>query len=322
MTTQHAGIVWNPSKTSKEQLQGALGEAAELCVSWFETSEEDPGGGAAQRAVEAGADVVLAAGGDGTVRAVAEYLAGSDAGVDLGIIPLGTGNLLARNLGVPVDDLGAAFERALHGEADPIDIGWVMLGGGDEPRQAAAADGTRRHAFAVMAGFGLDAHMITETDDDLKDRAGWLAYVESLGRAFSASEVIGVRLTEPDGATSGAQAHTLIIGNCGQLQAGVTFLPDANPADGELDLLVLSADSISGWADTLKNFVWDNGIRRLLGASDDDEKAKSTDSTAHRRVTGLLLELSEPRVFEVDGDTLGETSRIEITVQAAAVRVR
>lgn len=324
MSTGHVGIVWNPSKTSRYELENALEKAfervltgtAEVRVSWHETGEDDPGLGAARGAVEAGADVVLAAGGDGTVRAVAEHLAESGARAELGIIPLGTGNLLARNLGVPLKDLTAAFERALTGEAIPLDIGWARLAVDGE------TDG-KRHAFAVMAGFGIDAHMITETDDDLKDRAGWLAYVESLGRALSASEVIDIRLSGQNLEPSDEQAHTLLIGNCGSLQGGMTLLPDADPSDGELDLLVLSADSIPGWADTMRNLVWDNGLRRLLSpSSSDEDQAKSSDSATHRRITELTVELDEPRVFEVDGDALGETSRVEISVQPGAVRVR
>lgn len=311
MSTRHAGIVWNPSKVAREELEEALGEV-EVPVSWHETTEDDPGQGAARQAVEAGADVVLAAGGDGTVRAVAEYLAGSGADADLGVIPLGTGNLLARNLGIPLNDLAAAFERAVTGEATPLDIGWAEL----------TLDGAEeRHAFAVMAGFGIDAHMITETKDDLKDRAGWLAYVESLGRALSASEVIDIRLQVSGSESTSEQAHTFIVGNCGSLQAGVTLLPDADPTDGELDLLVLSADSIPGWADTLRNLVWENGLRRLLAKSEDDQ-ATSSDSTIHRRFTEALVELDEPRVCEVDGDALGETSRVKITIQPGAIRVR
>lgn len=324
MSTGHVGIVWNPSKTSRYELENALEKAfervltgtAEVRVSWHETGEDDPGLGAARGAVEAGADVVLAAGGDGTVRAVAEHLAESGARAELGIIPLGTGNLLARNLGVPLKDLTAAFERALTGEAIPLDIGWARLAVDGE------TDG-KRYAFAVMAGFGIDAHMITETDDDLKDRAGWLAYVESLGRALSASEVIDIRLSGQNLEPSDEQAHTLLIGNCGSLQGGMTLLPDADPSDGELDLLVLSADSIPGWADTMRNLVWDNGLRRLLSpSSSDEDQAKSSDSATHRRITELTVELDEPRVFEVDGDALGETNRVEISVQPGAVRVR
>ena len=324
MSTGHVGIVWNPSKTSRYELENALEKAfervltgtAEVRVSWHETGEDDPGLGAARGAVEAGADVVLAAGGDGTVRAVAEHLAESGARAELGIIPLGTGNLLARNLGVPLKDLTAAFERALTGEAIPLDIGWARLAVDGE------TDG-KRYAFAVMAGFGIDAHMITETDDDLKGRAGWLAYVESLGRALSASEVIDIRLSGQNLEPSDEQAHTLLVGNYGSLQSGMTLFPDADPSDGELDLLVLSADSIPGWADTMRNLVWDNGLRRLLSpSSSEEDQAKNSDSATHRRITELTVELDEPRVFEVDGDALGETNRVEISVQPGAVRVR
>lgn len=314
MSNTHVGIVWNPSKTTREELETALAGAATSRVSWFETSEDDPGRAATQRALDVGVDVILVAGGDGTVRAVAEHLAETQADTDLGIVPLGTGNLLARNLDIPIDDLSGAVTRALEGQPRPLDIGWA---------EVTLAEGVQRHAFAVMAGFGIDAHMITETDDDLKEKAGWLAYVESLGRAVSASEVIDIRLTS-DSATASERAHTLIVGNCGTLQGGITLLPDADPADGELDLLVLHADGIAGWMDTMRTMVWDNGLKRLLAntADSDGATAESSDSTTHRRVTRLEIDLDEPRVFEVDGDDLGEATRIAITVQPSAIRVR
>lgn len=329
MGTTLVGIVWNPSKVERGELETALEEAIESVleakandaatdeqttveVTWHETSEDDPGRAATKEAVDSGATLVLAAGGDGTVRAVAEYLAESGAAADLGVIPLGTGNLLARNLEIPLGDLTDAMILALEGEARPIDMGWAE----------ATVDGvTERYGFAVMAGFGIDAHMIVETDDDLKSKAGWLAYVESLGRAFSASEVIDLRLTSEDGTTTAESAHTLLVGNCGTLQGGVTLLPDADPSDGELDLLILNADSIAGWADTMRNLVWENGLRRLLTKSSDDS-AQSSDTATHRRITKLLIELDEAREFEVDGDTIGAVTRLEIEVQPAAVRVR
>jgi len=317
MSSTHAGIVWNPSKTTREDLEAALNDArrsgAGTTVSWFETSEDDPGGDAARRALDAGADVILAAGGDGTVRAVAEHLADTNAQAELGIIPLGTGNLLARNLDIPVGDLPAAFARALEGAARPLDIGWA---------EVELQDGVQRHAFAVMAGFGIDAHMITETDDDLKDRAGWLAYVESLGRAVSASEVIDIRLALDGGDAVPEKAHTLIVGNCGTLQGGITLLPDADPGDGQLDLLVLHADGIAGWVDTMRNLVWDNGLKKLLRGDREREMAESGDTTTHRRLASITIELDRPRMFEVDGDTLGETTRIEISLQPGALRIR
>jgi len=315
MSSSHLGIVWNPSKTEREDLEAALQRALEDVpqdprVSWFETSEDDPGRAATRQALDAGTDAVCAAGGDGTVRAVAECLAESGDPAELVILPLGTGNLLARNLGVPLGDPAAAFRQAFTSASRTIDIGWAEI---------ALPTGVERHAFAVMAGFGIDAHMITETDDQLKNRAGWLAYIESLGRALSASEVIDVDLALDGGTPVREQVHTAIVGNCGALQGGVTLLPDADPGDGELDLLLLSAEGIGGWVDTFRNMAWDNGVKRLFtrGGS-----AESSESAAHRRFTSLTLELAEPRVFEVDGDDLGETTRVEITVQPAALRVR
>lgn len=318
-------IIWNPSKTSRQDLETALDAvleaapgdtAADARVRWYETSVEDAGQGVAARAVEDGAEVLVAAGGDGTVRAVAEYLGESGADADLAIVPLGTGNLLARNLGVPVGDVPAAFARALAPEARPVDLGWF---------EADLGEGPCRLAFAVMAGFGLDAHMITETDDDLKDRVGWLAYVESLGRALTASETLDVTLTPDGGADEHATVHTLLVGNCGMLQGGITLLPDADPRDGELDVLLLSAKGAAGWADTVRNMVWDNGLKRLAagaGGGDSVVEAVSSDSAAHGRVRALRVELAEPRVVEVDGEDLGTTTAFAVEVQAAAVRVR
>ena len=310
MSDTQVGIVWNPSKTTREDLEAALSDIDRARVSWFETSREDPGQDATRRALDAGAELILATGGDGTIRAVAEHLAEMKSATELGIIPLGTGNLLARNLGVPLNDLPAAVTRALHGAARPIEIGGHVT----------LAEGSERHAFAVMAGFGIDAHMITETDENLKDKAGWLAYVD--GRAVSASEVIDLRLAVDGADPVDERAHTLIIGNCGTLQAGINLLPDADPGDGELDLLALHADGMTGWVDTLRTMVWDNGLRRILRGSGDHERAQSSDSTTDRRLTTLTIELGEPRSFEVDGDDLGEATRIEISVQPAAIRVR
>lgn len=308
--SENTAIVWNPSKTTREVLEAALPEGVE--VSWFETTKDDPGRGAAENALAAGAALILAAGGDGTIRAVAEHLAETAATADLGIVPLGTGNLLARNLGVPLGNVSAAVARAFENEATTIDIGWADVH---------VSDDVQRHAFAVMAGFGIDAHMITETNDDLKDRAGWLAYVESLGRALSASAVIDIRLTMDGEDAVEDRAHTLLVGNCGMLQGGIALLPDADPSDGALDLLVLQADGVAGWMDTARNMMWDHGIKRLF-ARDTTSDDTGSASTIRGRLTTLTVDLAEPRMFEVDGDTVGEATRVEISIQPAALRVR
>lgn len=317
MNSTQVGIVWNPAKTTQAELETALqvatGEGKTATVRWFETSIDDPGRAATQQALDAGSEVICAAGGDGTIRVVAEHLADTGASADLGIIPLGTGNLLARNLSIPLNDLPAAFTIALSTQAHHIDIGWAEI---TTPNRA------ERHAFTVMAGFGIDAHMITETDDDLKDRAGWLAYVESLGRALAASEVIDLSISVDESELGREQAHTIIVGNCGILQGGIPLLPDADPSDGELDLLILHAAGVPGWAGTLRNMVWDNGVKRFLAGGDESGPAESNETTTHRRVTSVSVELAEPRVFEVDGDELDETRHFSVSIQPAAIRVR
>ncbi len=322
------GIVWNPSKTEERDLRravdGALGRVFAAaqdrpeCL-WFETSKDDPGQGAAGKALEQGCEVVVAAGGDGTVRAVAERLGGSGSPeAELGVVPLGTGNLLARNLGVPLGNPRAALERVLTSEGSPLDLGEVRLrAAGDGADGGDTAE--QRHGFVVMVGFGIDAQMIVETDDELKAKTGWLAYVESLGRAASGTEVVEFSLQLDEHEPRTEAAHTLLVANCGSIQGGITLLPDAAPDDGELDLLVLRADDAGAWLDTMKNMVWDNGLKRLITRAG---AAESSGSTAHLRARTVRAELPAPLAFEVDGDDVGEVASFEVRILPAALLVR
>lgn len=306
MTHARIGIVWNPSKVEKEVLQDAVstvfGDATD--VRWWETTPEDPGRGMAREAQEDGRDTVIAVGGDGTVRAVAESLAGSD--VALGIVPQGTGNLLARNLEVPLNNIPAAFERVRDAEPRRIDLGWVSY------------DDTE-HAFAVMVGFGIDAQMLVETDDDLKSKAGWLAYVEAMGRALAGTEMTDITLAIDGEKAVAVRGHTLLIGNCGMVQGGIRLLPDAVLDDGKLDVLMVSADGALQWLDTFRSFVWDNGIRRFFGGADE---AVSTDSARHLPVETISVTLNTPLVFEIDGEEMGEVSSFDVRVQPGALLIR
>lgn len=307
-------VIWNPTKTDLETLEKGLAAASDpddgSRVRWWETSADDPGQAVAKEAVDAGARLLIVAGGDGTVRAVSEYLAEAQNDVELAIVPLGTGNLLARNLGVPINDVPAAFTRALGGDTRSIDVGWVDVD---------IAEGSERHAFVVMVGFGIDAHMIAETDDDLKDKAGWLAYVESLGRALDASEVVPFHIATDDASVRDEQGHTLLIANCGMLQGGITLLPDAEPDDGELDYLVLSAEGVGEWLGTVKTMMWDNGLKKIF---DKDAETTSTDAVVHGRAKKLEVTLPEARAFEIDGEEIGETRAFTVSIQPSAIRVR
>lgn len=304
---ERIGVVWNPAKVDEQAVRDAVGGVFGDGVepAWYETSEEDPGRGMAQQALDDGCAIVIAVGGDGTVRAVAEALAGTDAA--LGIVPRGTGNLLARNLDVPLGDMTAALERIRDAAPRRIDLGRVRLDAGEE------------QIFAVMVGFGVDAQMLAETDDDLKDRAGWLAYVEAMGRALSGTEMTNVSIALDDDEPRDVPGHTLIIGNCGTLQGGIRLLPDAEIDDGRLDLLLVSADGALQWLDTVRSVVWDNGIRRWFSRG---EEAVSSDSMRYLRAQRIDVELGAPRTFEIDGEEVGEVAAFTVEVAAGALQVR
>src|SRR5690606_9227798 len=118
----------------------------------------------------------------------------------------GTGNLLARNLGIDVTNLGNAVATAFEGSEREIDLGELEI---------QAPDGTRsKHAFAVMVGVGLDAEMIDKTDEGLKRKVGWLAYVDAAGRVISSLDKVRVAVRMDAGRTTRSTVNTMLIGNC------------------------------------------------------------------------------------------------------------
>jgi diacylglycerol kinase (ATP) len=170
---QQAAVVYNPIKVDLDQLKELVNAEAEKAgwaeTIWFATTEEEAGQRATASAIRRGADVVLAAGGDGTVRAVAEGLRGSD--VPIALLPSGTGNLLARNLDLDVTDLPGSIASAFSEGERRIDLGVAEI-----TRESGEKE---THAFLVMAGLGLDAKMMANTNPQLKKAVGWLAYVDA-----------------------------------------------------------------------------------------------------------------------------------------------
>ncbi|MGO4681230.1 diacylglycerol/lipid kinase family protein [Microbacterium sp. 2MCAF23] len=302
------GVVRNPVKLeSEDEVRAAVAaHISDADIRFFLTTEEDPGRAMAQEAVDAGCELVFAAGGDGTVRAVAEVLAGTDAA--LGILPHGTGNLLARNLGVPLDGVAAAVAHALTAEPRRIDVGTIEVSEGDAPGE---------HVFVVMAGLGLDARMLEETDEELKAKAGWLAYVKALGAAAAGTELVSVELALDGEHADRARIHTLMIGNCGMIQGGITLLPDAVPDDGRLDLLLVSAEGVADWFETVRTVVWDNGLRRLLGG-----ETTSTDVVRHASAQRIRVELARSQPFQIDGEERGQVRSFTAGIRPGVLLVR
>lgn len=302
------GVIRNPVKlASEEEVRAAILQSIpDADIRFSTTTEDDPGRAMAQDALDAGCELILAAGGDGTVRAVAAVVAGTDSA--LGILPHGTGNLLARNLGVPLDSTQAAVAHALAAEPRRIDVGTIEITDGDDPGE---------HVFVVMAGLGLDARMLEETDDELKAKAGWLAYVKALGAAAAGTELVRASLSLDDEPEDRAQLHTLLIGNCGMIQGGITLLPDAAPDDGVLDLLLVSADGVADWFETVRTLVWDNGLRRLLGG-----ETMSTDVMRHASARRVRVELEEAQPFQIDGEQHGTVRAFTAAIRPGVLLVR
>jgi YegS/Rv2252/BmrU family lipid kinase len=199
---------------------------------WYTTTAEDPGRSMAESAAISGAELVLVCGGDGTVRTVCAELAGT--GVSVGIVPAGTGNLLARNLGIPLQ-LQAAVDVALNGQDRAIDLARVS-GDGLGPDEH----------FMVMAGMGFDAAIMEGASEQIKARVGWLAYVVSGLRNLMFPAVrVDIRLD--GGEWTRHRATTVLIGNVGYLQAGMPLLPDAAIDDGVLDVVVLHPNRFLAW---------------------------------------------------------------------------
>lgn len=310
-------VVVNPTKVDMDALRAAVAaaeaEAGWAPSLWLETSVDDPGQGCARAAIASRATAVLTAGGDGTVRAVAEGML--DSGIPMALLPAGTGNLLARNLSIPIGKLAEAVSTAVTGVDHAIDVGVADI---------TRADGSREtHAFVVMLGIGLDARMIAATNDELKKRVGWLAYVEASARIVRDVDAVRVRYTLDGSPERATTVHTLLIGNCGTLPGGVLLLPEAQIDDGLLDVVAMRPRNLWGWMRVGYAVAWENGVlqrtkvgRRILAA---DKSVRALRYFQGRRMT---LALERPEEFEIDGESMGQVTAIAARVAPASLVVR
>jgi YegS/Rv2252/BmrU family lipid kinase len=240
-----------------------------------------------EAALEDGAELVLAWGGDGIVQRCIDVLAGT--GVPLAVLPAGTANLFASNLDVP-SDLEKALEIGLHGDDRELDVGRV--------------NGER---FGVMAGAGLDARMIQAADGGLKDRFGRAAYVWTAAKELR-SEPFKARIEVNGDLWYKGNASCILVGNVGSLFAGVDVFENAEPDDGLLELGVSNAEGLGDWARTM--------AKTVIGAA---EKSPFVQATKAKKI---VVELSRKVPYELDGGERGPAKRIKAKVEPAALKVR
>jgi len=316
---QHAAVVYNPVKVDLPHLRASV-TAAERAAGWgpthwFETSIADSGQAAATNAIAAGASMVITAGGDGTVRAVAEAL--RESGVSMAIVPSGTGNLLARNLQLPLGNIDASTAIAFGGADRAIDLGVASLT--TDTGQA------QEHVFLVLAGLGFDAQMIAHTRSDLKKQVGWLAYVDGAARALPKARPFRIRYSVAGRVDRPAQVSAILVANCGLLPGNLQFLPDARLDDGILDIAVLQPKGMLGWLTIWRRVTWENGVlrrsavgRRMIAATESSNERVMTTL----RGTDIRIALERPEAFELDGDEFGLVRTVRLRADFGALTVR
>jgi diacylglycerol kinase family enzyme len=285
-----AAFVLNPGRVRGAARVAAGCAAAATAAGWdwlvLETSAGDRGTLLARQAVAAGAGLVFAVGGDGTVRACAEALAGT--AIPLAIVPRGTANLAARALGIP-HRLDAALAAGFRGHERRIDL--------------ATADGM---TYAAMAGLGVDAAVVAAAPAGLKARAGWLAYAAAGARlAHGPCATFDLSL---DGTPLTCAARSVVVGNAGLLPGGFVLLPGARLDDGHLDVGILAPSSLLDWGRV---------AHRVLTQS----RRESRPLLSYRaRHVEIRADRELPR--QVDGEVIEPGRALTVTVLPAALLVR
>lgn len=284
-------VVANPTKSGDpfwdQRVLGVLERAGLPGATWVPTTAEDPGPGQARRALADGAGLVVVCGGDGTVRSVATVLAGT--GVPMALLPSGTGNLLARNLAIPLE-VEAAARVAASGRTAAIDVG-------------RAEDG---ECFLVMAGTGFDAAMLRDTSDRAKVWLSWAAYVLAGTRHLRGP--LATYDLVVDGVSVRRQGRGVLVGNVSALQAGLELLPGALPDDGLLDVAVLAPQSLREWFRLARRV----GIGRAPG-----------DKVLERWTARTVTVRSQPaQPVQYDGDLVAADVVLSCRVEPGALLVR
>ncbi len=312
-----AAVVYHPLKTDLPGLRTAVNRyearAGWAKTGWYPTDEADAGIAATRRALAEGASLVLASGGDGTVRAVSEVLRGT--GVPVAVVPQGTGNLLARNLGMPLGDIEEATRAAFFGRNRPIDLGVITITRPDE--------GEDEHVFLVLAGMGLDARAITATRSSLKKRLGWLAYVDAGMRTMLGDEPLSIHYSVDGAPVKTLTVFTVMIGNCGLLPGGVLLIPEAELDDGMLDVVALRPLGAFSWLRIWHKIGWENGVlRKTRTGRKMIDLVNDTRSVTYTRAKRYALSVSHPEPIQLDGDDFGLALAAHGTVDPAALVVR
>ncbi|SCL13489.1 lipid kinase, YegS/Rv2252/BmrU family [Micromonospora nigra] len=269
-----------------DELRAALVGAGVDKLLWYEVPKSRKAPKKLRKALDKGAELVFVWGGDGMVQRCADTLAKSD--VPMAILPAGTANLFAGNLGIP-EDLPEAVRIGLHGRRRRLDLG--KLNG---------------EHFAVMAGAGFDGDLIREADRDMKGRLGRLAYVWT-GLRHVQGEATRTQITVDGSDWFDDAASCVLFGNVGTITGGIPAFDDARPDDGALQVGVSTASGAIDWARTLG--------RMAAGRSENSPFVRIT------RGRRIKVRFAESKTYELDGGARVATRKLKVRVVPAALTV-
>lgn len=313
---RRAAIVYNPVKVNLRRLRAAVvdeeqraGWAESL---WLPTSADDDGRRAALDAAAAHPDVILIAGGDGTLRVAAEAV--HESGIPLALLPTGTGNLFARNLRLPLNDVTLSVKNAFGGRDVRVDLGFAELRPADGP--------ATRHAFLVMAGVGLDAQMAAHTNPRLKKRVGWVAYSDPIARSVFGNKQIDMHYELDDQPRREMRAHTVIVGNVGTLTANILLLPDASVVDGVLDAVAFRPKGGGSWTKIGYGLAFNRLFHRTAVGRFLALFLPTSRTLRYTRAKRLRVDFDKPQDIQLDGDPFGLVNGVTLTVEHRGLALR
>jgi diacylglycerol kinase (ATP) len=268
------------------ELRKALEREGVTDVLWYEVTKSRLAPKQLSKALDKGANLVFVWGGDGMVQRCVDVVAGSDA--TMAIVPAGTANLFASNLGIP-KHIDRAVEVGLRGDRRKLDVGRM--------------NGER---FAVMAGVGFDARVIRDATTKMKHVLGRTAYVWAAAKNLRTKPFAAEIQVDGKDWYEG-QASLVLFGNVGEAFAGVKAFDDAQPDDGLLEIGVGSADGVLQWGRTL--------ARSATGHA---SKSPFVHVTKGRSVD---VRLSRKILYELDGGDREKKKRFRVDIQPSAVTV-
>ena len=307
-------VIFHPSKITRAKIEAAFSKAGFVNLSYFPSDHKTGGFRATKKAIEAGATHIIVAGGDGTVRACVQAVFEEEAAVSIGLVPIGTGNILARNLKLPITNLDKCIRRAVIGDVYEIDLGVA---------KAINKDGElTKFYFTGIAGIGMDARIMQRTQTELKRRVGWIAYIEggfrSLPLKFEKFEVL-VDDLEP----KSLKSYSILIGNAGWLPGQISMMPDARLDDGKLDVAAIGPRKIWDWVDFIARVTWQNKVVRPLALGrkwmDQTANLKTIENLGGARIRVKPHHLSP---LQLDGDVIGEVLEVDFSLKHRVLKIR